>query len=127
MSGTSIERESSDYISKEWTIKPLKDRIFIRPLDWDASRIIVAIREGRPVRGEAIACGPGAYRTRRSEDKTKLYQTDTFIPMSVKPGDIVELGGLNIFDGKGYSFDTINYGGEQLLVITEKDVCMIRE
>jgi co-chaperonin GroES (HSP10) len=108
-------------------IRLLGDRILIKPLDWDASKIIVAIRDGRPVRGEVVACGPGRFETRRNKDRTKLYQTKTWVPMELRPGDIVELGGLNIFDGKGYQFTEILVGTEKHIVCQQADVCCVRE
>jgi co-chaperonin GroES (HSP10) len=124
--GVSFERKH-EYIPGDCTIKPLGDRIFVRPLDWDPSRIITAIREGRPVRGEAVAVGPGTYRRKYNKDRSKTWLSKVFIPTTVKPGDIVEWGGLNIFDGKGYSFQEVIHGTERLLVITERDVCFINE
>lgn len=117
-----IERTTSTLIPAEATIRPLKDRLFIKPLDIKFSEIIECIRFGRPVRGKVIAAGPGNYRRRYNRDRSKTWESKTFIPMQVKVGDIVELGGLNIFDGQGYSFDEVLYGTERLLVITEKDV-----
>lgn len=127
MSGVSIERQTSTFIAKDEKIRPLGDRIFIKPLEWDATKIIIAIRLGRPVRGIALACGPGAYQKRYNKDRSKMHETNVFVPMSVRPGDIVELGGLNIFDGKGYSFEEIAWGNERCLIVTERDVCFIRE
>ncbi len=37
-------------------------------------------------------------------------------------GDVVELGGLNIFDGKGYEFPPVMVGLESMLIATERDV-----
>jgi co-chaperonin GroES (HSP10) len=127
MSGVSIERKTSTFIAQDEKVKPLGDRIFVKPLDWDASKIVFAIREGRPVRGIALAVGPGRYQTRYNKDRSKLYETESYVPTTVKPGDIVEWGGLNIFDGQGYSFEEIAWGNERVLVITERDVCFIRE
>lgn len=113
------------------TIKPLRDTIFLRPLEWDASKIVIAIRNGEPVRGEVVAIGPGRYRWKRirgnATKRDVTYETDVFLPTEVKPGDIVELGGLNIFDGAGYKLQECTYGNEKLLICTERDVCGVRE
>lgn len=127
MIGAAIERTTSTLIAQTDKVRPLADRIFLKPLEWDASAIIIAIREGRPVRGIALACGPGAYRKRYNKDRSKVYETNAWVPMSVKPGDIVEFGGLNIFDGKGYIFEELIWGLDRCLVVTEKDICFIRE
>lgn len=127
ISGTEIERKSSTYIAPEEKIIPTKDRIILKPLKWEPSKIIEAIRFGRPVRGEILAIGPGAYRKRYNKDRTKMWETDVFIPTQLKVGDIVDLGGLNIFDGKGYSFQDVIWGNEQCLIIQEADVAFVVE
>jgi hypothetical protein len=45
-----------------------------------------------------------------------------FRPVDVKVGDIVELGGLNVFDGEGYQFPEVLVGTETMLVCSERDV-----
>jgi hypothetical protein len=45
----------------------------------------------------------------------------------VKPGDIVELGGLNAYDGQGYNFPQITIGTETFIVVQEQDVAGIVE
>lgn len=125
--GITIERETNCFVAADEKIRPLKDRIVVKPLDWNASKIVLAIREGRPIRGEVMAVGPGAYQKATNKEKTKIWETDTFVPMTVKVGDIVQWGGLNIFDGKGYSFEELTWGNEKCLWITEKDVCGIEE
>jgi co-chaperonin GroES (HSP10) len=125
--GTTIEHRTTDFIPAAAKIRPLGDRIFLKPLDWDASKIVIAIREGRPVRGEVKAVGPGAYRKRYNKDRSKMYETNAYVPTTVKVGDLVELGGLNIFDGLGYSFQEVMWGDERMLVVTERDICGVVE
>lgn len=126
-----VKRQTNCYIDPSETIRPLRDQIFLRPLDWDASKIIIAIRHGNAVRGEVVAVGPGRYQWKRKKggkDKPDVvYETDVFVPTEVKVGDIIELGGLNIFDGQGYAFDEVTYGNEVLLICSERDVCGVRE
>lgn len=50
-----------------------------------------------------------------------------FIRTEVKPGDIVELGGLNVYDGQGYNFPEVVIGTETFLIAQEQDVCFISE
>lgn len=115
------------------TLRMLGDRILLKPLDWDASRTIIAIRHGRPVRGEVIAVGPGCYPNRYrtgkkdGKDYRKSYATKGFRPTEVKPGDIIELGGLNIFDGQGYIYQEVVIGTETHLIVSEKDVAGVRD
>jgi co-chaperonin GroES (HSP10) len=131
ISGTSITRESTDFIPVEAKIRPLGDRIIIRPLDDNLSESIIAMRDGRPIRGKVLAVGPGAYRKRYKKSPcgkfTVVTHTSDFIPMTVKVGDVVQLGGLNVFDGKGYIFEELNWGLEKCLWISEKDVCGIEQ
>lgn len=112
-------------------LRLLGDRILLRPLEWDASSIVIAIRHGRAVRGEVIAVGPGAYQKRRWKNRQgqvhKIGELPRVIPTEVQPGDIVELGGLNIFDGVGYSFPEVIIGTERLLICQEADVAIVRE
>lgn len=112
-----------DYLPAGTKLRPLRDRIIIKPLEWDASRIIFAIRNGRPVRGEVIAVGPGCYPKKYAKDRSSYRLSKHFQRTEVKPGDIVELGGLNIFDGAGYSFPEIAIGTERYLICQEQDVC----
>lgn len=115
------------------TLRMMGDRILLRPLDWDASKTIIAIRHGRPVRGEVVAVGPGCYPNRYKtgqkdgKDYRKSYATKGFRPTEVKPGDIVELGGLNVFDGKGYMYQEVVVGTELHLIVSEKDVACVRD
>lgn len=115
------------------SLRMMGDRILLKPLEWDASKTIIAIRHGRPVRGEVIAVGPGAYPKRyRSgkrdgKDFRKSYETKTFRPTEVKPGDIVELGGLSTFDGAGYIFQEVLIGNEVHLICQEADVAVVRD
>ncbi len=126
-SGITLERTASTYIAATEKLRPTGDKIIVKPLDWNPSKIVIAIREGRPVRGEVLAVGKGAYEKRYSKDRSKVTETENFVPTTVQVGDIVEWGGLNIFDGNGYSFQEIIWGNELCLVLSEKDVCFIRE
>lgn len=112
-------------------IRMLSDRVLLKPLDWDASKTIIAIRHGRPVRGEVIAVGPGHYpiKYKRNEKGPKglMDYSKRFRPTEVKPGDIVELGGLNQFDGNGYQFVEIFYDGAPHLICSERDVAIVRD
>lgn len=119
-------------------IRMMHDRILLEPMDWDASKIIIAIRHGRPVRGRVIAVGPGhnpiKYKAGAQDNKAntrgKKAQMDYskhFRPTEVKPGDVVELGGLNQYDGKGYQFTEVIYNGKPHLICSERDVCLVRD
>lgn len=119
-------------------IRLLGDRILLKPLPWDGEDVhgagtrIAVVRHGRPVRGEVVAVGPGRnpfVRKGKSADgrTVRVGYSKHFQPTEVKVGDIVELGGLNVFDGKGYQFPEIIYNGEKHIIATERDVAMVVE
>lgn len=112
-------------------LRMLGDRILVKPLDWDASKTIIAIRHGRPVRGEVIAVGPGhhplKYKPNAQGKRGLMDYSKRFQRTEVAPGDIVELGGLNQFDGKGYQFSEVLIGTEPHVICTERDVCGVVE
>ena len=92
-------------------LKPLDDRIVVRPSEAEektASGLVIPdTAKEKPQQGEVLAVGPG----RRSE------QTGDIIPLDVKVGDIVvysKYGGTEIVDG-----------GEDLLILTARDVLAI--
>lgn len=112
-------------------LRMLGDRILLKPLDWDASSIVVAIRHGRPVRGEVVAVGPGThpkkYKSGPNGPRSLMDYAKRFQPTEVKAGDIVELGGLNVFDGHGYEFPEVYVGNERHIVIQEADIAGVVE
>lgn len=110
----------------------LRDRVLLRPLEWEPSRILTIIRQGRPLRGQVAAVGPGRlYRRYRakahSTEQREYVETGAFIPTEVRRGDVVELGGLNIFDGLGYNFPQVMIGTERFLICQEQDVAFVHE
>jgi hypothetical protein len=113
-------------------LRLLRDRILVRPLDWEPSRIISVVRRGRPVRGVVVAVGPGRllrrYRPHPTDSRKRTYvDTARFIPTELGPGDIVELGGLNAYDGQGYNFPQVMIGNELHLICQEQDVAGVVE
>jgi co-chaperonin GroES (HSP10) len=105
--------------------RPLGDRILLRPLKWEPSKILDVVRHGRALRGEVMAIGPGhnplKYGTRSDKTK-KMDYSKHFRPVDVKVGDVVELGGLNVFDGQGYQFPEVIVGTETMIIVTERDI-----
>lgn len=120
-------------------LRLLRDRLLVRPLEWVPSRIIAAIRFGRPVRGVIEAVGPGRlYRRYRDKpaalrrsglvrEQREFRENGTLIRPDVRVGDIIELGGLNIFDGEGYNFPQVIIGTKRFLICQEQDVCFVHE
>jgi co-chaperonin GroES (HSP10) len=119
------------------TLRLLSDRILLKPLDWEGEAVhgngarLHVVRSGRALRGVVVAVGRGhnpiKYKPNAMGKKAKMDYSRHFRPTEVKPGDVVELGGLNIFDGQGYSFVEILYNGEKHLICQERDVCVVRE
>ena len=107
-------------------VRMLGDRILLKPLDWEPSKILTVVRKGRPLRGVVMAVGPGhhpmKYKPHPDGKRRIVEYRKRFQATEVKVGDTVELGGLNIFDGQGYEFPQIVVGNETMLVITERDV-----
>lgn len=123
---------STEILAGGTKLRMLRDRMLIRPLDWTPSSIIEVVRHGRPLRGRVEAVGPGRlyrrYKPHPTDSRKRTYvETGTFIPTQVKVGDIVELGGLNAYDGLGYNFPQITIGTETFLIVQEQDVAFVRE
>lgn len=127
MSGTTFSSDSTTLIPADALIKPLRDQMFVKPLDWEGSMHLVAIRQGRPVRGRVVAIGPGSYRKIYNKERTQFKYSDHFTPTEVKVGDLVDVGGLNAYDGRGYAFTQILIGNEIHFYCQEQDVAIVVE
>lgn len=127
-SGVELDRKRVEYIPEDACIKPLGDRIFVRPLPGLTSKIIDVVHSGKTLRGSVVAVGPGyrlkkLYRNSRGE-VYKSGETGRVRPTEVKVGDVVELGGKEI---GGYTFPKINIGNVEHVICQEQDVTMIVE
>lgn len=111
----------------------LGDRILVRPLQWEGEDVhgpgsqLVVIRNGRAVRGEVVAVGPGRHpfvRKGKTPDGkfSRISESKYFQPTEVKPGEMIEYGCLKAFDGLSYQFPEILYNGVKHVIITERDV-----
>lgn len=123
-SGIRIGRKRVDIIPADCSIRPLRDQIVIKPLDWEPSPIlkqlgVEIVWQGKTLRGEVLAVGPGHYRKQYSRDRSKSWDSKQFTPCEVKIGDIVELGGLEI---RGYGFDELRWGSQPIVICREADV-----
>ena len=94
------------------SIKPLEDRVVVRPLEAEqvtASCLIIPdTAKEKPQEGEVVAVGEG-----RFDDKGAR------IPMDVKVGDKV------VFSK--YGGTELKYGSEEYLVLSQRDVLAIIE
>ena len=94
------------------SIKPLEDRIVVRPLDAEqvtASGLVIPdTAKEKPQEAEVIAVGPGRF----NDDGDR-------IPVDIKVGDKV------IFSK--YGGTELKYGGKEYLVLSARDVLAIIE
>jgi co-chaperonin GroES (HSP10) len=124
-----IGRKTTETLLAGEYLRPLKDHIVVKPLQWEPSKILEVIRYGRPLRGIVKAVGPGShfkiYKRNDQGQKTSFRYSKAFRPCDVKVGDIVELGGLNAFDGAGYAFTEILIENESHIVCQEQDVACV--
>lgn len=126
--GIRLDRKPQ-YFPPGTVLRPLREKIIVKPLPWTPSSIIeIAGNKRAPLRGVVTAVGPGErVKVRWKNAQGQIYkigETGQVIPTSIKPGDVVELGGL---ERDGYQFDQILIGHELHVVCSEKDVCFIHD
>lgn len=98
-------------LKKNMNIKPLGDRVVIKPIAEDIttkSGIVLpeTVEKEKAEKGEVLAVGPG-----------RVLDNGAPASMSVKVGDKVMF--------KKYSPDEIKVDGEELLIISEQDILAI--
>jgi chaperonin GroES len=95
------------------SIKPLEDRIVVKPLDAEqmtASGLVIPdTAKEKPQEGEVLAVGPGRF----DDDGEKR------IPLDVKVGDTVLYS--------KYGGTEVKYSGEEYLILSARDVLAIIE
>ena len=121
-------------VRSDETIRPRLDYLLVEPLARDLSKTLEVIEHTKPVRGRVIAVGPGTHpkvyydrEGRKTEDRSQRHEfrySSRFLPTQVKPGDLVELGGIDL---GGYAFPTITWGDKKYLICRELDVSGILE
>ncbi len=91
------------------SIKPLEDRIVVRPLDAEqttASGLVIPdTAKEKPQEGEVLAVGPGRY-----EDGNR-------VPVDVQVGDKVVYS--------KYGGTEVKYDGEEYLILSARDVLAV--
>jgi chaperonin GroES len=94
-------------------IKPLEDRIVVRPLEAEqttASGLVIPdTAKEKPQEGEVLAVGPGRFDDAGSKR----------VPVDVKVGDVVLYS--------KYGGTEVKYAGEEYLVLSARDVLAIIE
>jgi chaperonin GroES len=92
-------------------IKPLEDRIVVKPLDAEqttASGLVIPdTAKEKPQEGEVVAVGPGRFND----------DGDERIPMDISVGDKV------IYSK--YGGTEVKYSGEEFLILSARDVLAI--
>ena len=92
-------------------IKPLEDRIVVKPLDAEqttASGLVIPdTAKEKPQEGEVLAVGPGRW----NEDG------DERVPLDIQVGDKV------IYSK--YGGTEVKYGGDELLILSARDVLAV--
>ena len=98
--------------SSKVAIKPLEDRIVVKPLEAEqvtASGLVIPYTaKEKPQEGQVLAVGPG-----RFDDKGAR------VPVDVKVGDVVLYS--------KYGGTEVKYSGEEYLVLSARDVLAIIE
>ena len=93
------------------SIKPLEDRIVVKPLDAEqttASGLVIPdTAKEKPQEGEVLAVGPGRF----DDDGDKR------IPLDVKVGDTVLYS--------KYGGTEVKYSGEEYLILSARDVLAV--
>lgn len=123
--GTRITNALLTFVNADETIRCLRDHIVVEPLDIDHGTMLELVYRGEPVRGKVLAVGPGHFQKRYDGPKgkrTKSWDSKHFTPCDIKPGDVVDLGGLEL---NGYLFTRVLWGSKDVVVSTrEADVAI---
>lgn len=93
-------------------IKPLRDRIVVKPFERQKSAVLEVIMRENPNMGEVVAVGPGEY-----DKKGRL------VPNPAKVGDKIRYGTT----GEYLMFQQYEENGENYLIMSWKDVCWVDE
>lgn len=128
--GVRLGNETDLVISAHETIRCVSDKILLEVLAWEPSKLLEVVYRGKPLRGRVLAVGPGRHLTQYDGPKgkrSKMWWSNVFLPVDIKVGDIVELGGL---EQRGYLFSTyvsFRWGDKHCLVVREADVAVVTE
>lgn len=126
--GIRLADKSLNFVSGE--VKPLREKLVIRPLPPSLSQTIAADWNGEAVRGQVIAVGPGTYP--RIHEKgikdgrpwRRVRDSRAYRPCDVRVGDVVQLGGMEI---GGYLWPHIFIDGVDHILVSEQDVCGVED
>ena len=91
-------------------LRPLRDRIVVRPIERVKSQVIDVIMEELPNIGEVLAVGPG-----------EIDKKGRLIPNPIEIGQRIRFGGAEDY----LSYPRFEDNGEELIVMSWKDVCFV--
>ena len=91
-------------------LRPLRDRIVVRPIERVKSEVIDVIMEELPNIGEVLAVGPG-----------EIDKKGRLIPNPIEIGQRIRFGGIEDY----LSYPRFEDNGEELIVMSWKDVCFV--
>ena len=91
-------------------LRPLRDRIVVRPIERVKSQVIEVIMDELPNIGEVLAVGPG-----------EVDKKGRLIPNPIEIGQRIRFGGMEDY----LSYPRCEVDGEELIVMSWKDVCFV--
>lgn len=94
-------------------LRPLKDRILVKPIERKQSEILEVVGAEKYNVGTVIAVGPGKLEKGRIK------------PLDVRPGDRVRFGESKA--NTAIDFPRHSENGIEYLILQEADVCFIEE
>lgn len=92
-------------------IRPLQDRVLVKPSIRQLSEILIVNNRESFNMGMVVAVGPGK-RDKRGNVK----------PLDAKPGDFIRYG-----NGDYLKWPTVKHDGEEYQIIQEADICWINQ
>lgn len=126
ISGKRLADKTLNFVAGQ--VHPLREKLIVRPLPPALSQTIAADWNGEAVRGQVIAAGPGTYPrihaqgVKDGKPWRTVRELKAFRANDCKPGDIVQLGGMEI---GGYLWPHVFIDGIDHILISEQDVCFI--
>lgn len=127
-SGVRLRDNSLNFVSGE--VRPLREKLVLRPLPPSLSQTIATNWNGEAVRGRVVAVGPGTYPrihakgTKDGKPWRTVRELKSFRPNACRIGDVVLLGGMEI---GGYLWPHILIDGIDHILVSEQDVCGIED
>lgn len=93
-------------------IRPLRDKILVRPIERVKSQVIDVVMTENPNIGEIVAVGPGEYDKR-----------GRLVPNPCEVGQRIRYGTAREY----LRFQEVEHEGEKYLIMSHKDVCWIED